>query len=578
MRRTLSALLVHKKLPWLLAALAVALTAPSLAVGLQLDDYLHEQLILQGNLAAVLMRLFLFWYNDPATTTGWMELGILPWWTLPQSYLAFWRPLAALTHWLDYQLWPDLPWLMHLHNLLWFGALIFATTSLYRHLFGEISVARQTPLLAAGLAALLYAVDEAHGFPAGWIANRNAIMSALFGVLTLLAYHRWRRAGWRPGLWLAPPLLALGLLSAEAAAATAGYLLAYALFLDASRWRWPALLPAFFALLLWRLVYRGLGYGVWGSAYADPLQNPLYYLQVALERGPLLLAGQLTPLPAEIYNFLYPPFSTVYWWLAVAGMTIIGPAVWSLRRDPLARFFAAGMLLSLLPACGAPPANRLLFFAGLGAMGLVAQVVTRPWESKSRFNRAVTGLLLIFHLVLAPLLLPLNALGALLFSRVEPAASQLTSDPSLARQTLVIVNAPSSFYSALLPFVRRRNHQPAPARVRLLSASLYPVELRRLDARSLAVRPTGGYVLGLEAVFRGRSHDLALGQQVVLPGITAQVTQLTADGRPAEVNFMFDTPLEAGSLRWLLWQNGRFEPITLPAVGERLRLAPALGP
>lgn len=73
MRRTLSALLVHKKLPWLLAALAVALTAPSLAVGLQLDDYLHEQLILQGNLAAVLMRLFLFWDNDPAAITRWLD-------------------------------------------------------------------------------------------------------------------------------------------------------------------------------------------------------------------------------------------------------------------------------------------------------------------------------------------------------------------------------------------------------------------------------------------------------------------------------------------------------------------------
>lgn len=40
------------------------------------------------------------------------------------------------------------------------------------------------------------------------------------------------------------------------------------------RQRWPALLPTFSALLLWRRVYRGLGYGARGSAYADPCKIP----------------------------------------------------------------------------------------------------------------------------------------------------------------------------------------------------------------------------------------------------------------------------------------------------------------
>lgn len=66
----------------------------------------------------------------------------------------------------------------------------------------------------------------------------------------------------------------------------------------------------------------------------------------------------------------------------------------------------------------------------------------------------------------------------------------------------------------------------------LLPALLYPVEVRRLDARMLAVRPSGSYVLGLEAVFEGRTNNLALGQQVELPGVTAQVSQLAPDGRP----------------------------------------------
>jgi len=49
------------------------------------------------------------------------------------------------------------PAVMHAHSLMWFGLLVVAVTLLYRRLMGLT--------LAAGLAALLYAVDDAHGMP-----------------------------------------------------------------------------------------------------------------------------------------------------------------------------------------------------------------------------------------------------------------------------------------------------------------------------------------------------------------------------------------------------------------------------
>jgi len=45
----------------------------------------------------------------------------------------------------------------------------------------------------AGLAALLYTIDDAHSMVAGWVANRNASLMLLFGVLALMAHVRWRR-------------------------------------------------------------------------------------------------------------------------------------------------------------------------------------------------------------------------------------------------------------------------------------------------------------------------------------------------------------------------------------------------
>ena len=124
---------------------------------------------------------------------------------------------------LDFLLWPELPALMHLHSLLWLALLAWAATLLYRETLGAT--------WAAGLAALLYAVDDAHAAPAAYIANRNALVATAFGVLCLLCFARWRRQGWRPGAVLSPALLALALAAGEIALATAAYLGSYALLL-----------------------------------------------------------------------------------------------------------------------------------------------------------------------------------------------------------------------------------------------------------------------------------------------------------------------------------------------------------
>jgi len=59
-----------------------------------------------------------------------------------------------------------------------------------------------------------------------------------------------------------------------------------------------------------------------------------------------------------------------------------------------------------------------------------------------------------------------------------------------------------------------------------------------------------------------------------LTGMTVEVTELIADGRPAEAAFRFDTPLEDRSLRWLEWIEGRFRPWSPPPIGETVELRP----
>ena len=69
--------------------------------------------------------------------------------------------------------------------------------------------------------------------------------------------------------------------------------------------------------------------------------------------------------------------------------------------------------------------------------------------------------------------------------------------------------------------------------------------------------------------------------------MTARVTALTADGRPAVATFRFDEPLESPSFVWLCFRGISFEPFVLPAVGQETELRfdlwavispPGLGP
>jgi hypothetical protein len=235
---------------------------------------------------------------------------------------------------------------MHVQSLLWFAGAIAAAALFYRRLL--------VPAWVAGLAALLFAVDDAHGMPAVWLANRNANIGVLFGLIALIAHDRWRRDGWRPGALIAPLALLLGLLAGEIALAAGGYLLAYALFLDTDNWRGrlASLVPGGLVGSLWWVTYRVMGYGASGSGvYIDPGASPGEFVHAVIDRAPMLFAG-LWGIPSGLGHFLSQSAAHVLWLVAVGLIVAVTFLLLPiLRRDRAARFFALGMVLSLVPAC-----------------------------------------------------------------------------------------------------------------------------------------------------------------------------------------------------------------------------------
>jgi hypothetical protein len=582
-RSRLRTVVRHRHFPLVVALLAVVVTLPSLQAGLLVDDYHHKLLFTHADSPVRLLDspldLFRFFDGDPERLQQLKDLGVLPWWTADNAKAAFWRPLTSLTHWLDYALWPNMPALMHAHSILWYGVLALLATLLYRRVACTVGV--------AAVAALLFVFDDAHGTPVGFLANRNAIIAATFGVLTLIAHDRYRRGRSRLALFGALVALAASLFSAEAGVATAAYLVSYSLFIDRGAWqhRLGSILPYLTIIIAWRLLWNKLGYGIANiGVYIDPLGEPWRYLAAVKDRAPILLLAQLLGPPADITMFLEPAGTRLLWAGALAFLACLAMVlVPLLRHDRVARFWALGTLLSILPICATFPSDRLLVFTSLGAMGLVAQFLAAAFGSaRHRLGRrpwrigavTVASLFVLVHAVIAPPALMFRAACPMVPKPLTERMLIGPLDEAVATQDLIVVNPPLVFVTSTSMLIRADEQMPSPRCLRLLGSSLFqPVRITRPDINTLIVRPHYGYYAWvLDALFRHPKRAFHSGDRVELSGMTIDIRETTSAGRPLEVAFIFPVALEDPSLRWMQYGSGGFVPFTPPAIGQTVVL------
>jgi hypothetical protein len=164
----------------------------------------------------------------------------------------------------------------------------------------------------------------------------------------------------------------------------------------------------------------------------------------------------------------------------------------------------------------------------------------------------------------------------------------------VAGQTLVLLNAPCTFFPLLLRRQRAYEGQPVPQRLRTLVPGLHPLEIERTDARTLVVTAREG-LFGPLGEFRTQTSeppgwlspahvaqrlnqfsravwDYRAGSSLALSDLSIRMRQTTADGYPRAVEFEFDEPLESARLRFLLWTKRGYTRFALPAPGQRIAL------
>lgn len=569
----------------LILCLGVALVIPSVGARLVLDDHLQSVMRMKVSPVAGIPHapLDLFSFARPGTLNDTlMSRGmLLPWWTDRALRIAFFRPLASLTHVLDGYLWPDSPRWMYVHGLVWYAGLLAAVSTVYRRLL--------RPPWLANLALLLYAVDDTHGATVSWIANRNAIVASLFGMLTLLAHDHWRRGNQPRRAWLAASVFVLALLAGEMALGACAYLGAYALFVDRAsrRSRLMSVLPYFGLVIAWRIGYQALGYGASGSGlYLDPGREPLAFLGRLPTAFALLMQGQFGLFSADLWLWSPPEDAPLLVGAGLATCGLVGLLLFPLlRHDREARFWTASLVGSLIPCASSIPGDRLLLLPGVAAMALLARLFSvfaerlPPLPVRGAWRTVVAlPLLALFvrRVVFASLLLPLRAHSMDVVGQVaDVGADAVPAAAEVAGQTLVVVNPPASLLASYVGLTLATRRAPIPRHVRWLATASSEITLTRLSAHVLRVHPRGGFLESRpDLLYRSSGHGLRIGDRIAFDDVTAVVVSLTSAGTPADVDFQFIEPLESPRYIWRRWEGNTCVPYRPPAIGERAVLPP----
>ncbi len=563
---------------WLAPLLGVIVALNTLRISLFMDDHIHLA-ILERKVPSVTnpLDLFTFANGDPEVTQTRVQLGPFPWWTKPDVKLSFFRPLSSALVWFDLQVFGRHFLLWHLHSLAWYAALIAVVGLVLRRLC-EHSV--------AALAQFLFAIDGGHWTPVGWLANRNALVAATFGLIAVWCHLRVQQRQWKPGLYLGPVAFALALLSGEVALGAAAMLGACELVGTDKPWRERAraLAPFVVVGLGWAAVYRTMGFGAYASGiYIDPGRSTLDFLLNAGPRWLAMTAGLLFKVPTDA--FLLHPLARYV--LAVLGVLAVAffraqyRALSSFGERATQRSFAVvslGAALAMIPPLATFPADRLNLIPSIGGAAFVSTVLHRLWGMPGWKERLTRRLLVFAHglVALAPWVVNPN----FVHTRVEAMerATRAPEVPAEDMQKRVVMVATADFpFAFSLPLIRISQGFEWPQSYWFLSIAPYPHRWTRVSLDAFDLEVLGGTMLEtvFEQMVRSPNFPVHVGETFDLDGAVVTVLEMR-DGRPSKIRFAMTAPVS--EFTFVEWTGRVVKPLALPPLGKTLDLPEGPGP
>ncbi len=551
----------------LLAVLLVVLRLPTLDTGLHMDDVAQRAMV-EGAypVPRAPWDLYTFSTGDPAEVRTLMSAGALPWWSDPQLRLSALRPLASVLVWLDVAVLDARG--AHLHSLLWWLAMLAALGWALAPVLGG---------RWAWLAVAVYGFDDAHVMPLVWLANRAAIVSGVFGWLTLGLYVRKR-----PWPWLAASSAAC-MAAGEYGLSALAYVVVYAAVVDRRPWkeRAAALAPVLVPVAVYLVLHRAGGYGArYSGEYLDPASEPIAFAGALLERAPRLLIDMGTGSPLRLLAEWSVP---AVWGTAALVLGGLWAAVRWLHPEQraTARWAILGALVAVVPVCASFLSERLTVLASVGVHVLSAGVIVAAIEGIA--GRRWTLATLVPTVAALPILFghgfvasqtskaktdwvrDFNAAGLDLAERMP------VDDARAAEERWVLLAAGDPMMLVYPPHLRAMGGHRRPRRWTVLCIASGTVSMKRVSARAIEITAASGWLqTPLEWFFR--RADRPLPEVVEIDGLQAEVVAREGDV-PTTMRFTFDRPLQDPGLRVMsVGMRGVFR-YPLAGVGATMPLA-----
>jgi hypothetical protein len=303
---------------------------------------------------------------------------------------------------------------------------------------------------------------------------------------------------------------------------------------------------------------------VGSAAYVDPLSAE--FVLALAERLPVLLMVQFLHFPGELWGLAESgarQLVTGFGWLYTLGLVALFLPL--LKTDRVARVWALGMLLALVPTCAVMPMDRVLVWVGVGAFGLISRLPL-VFDKLSWMRRLKLAALLKLHASGAALMLPLRIVGATLLASF---IRQPVEDVEFAEDDVVVFLTGNDLSSVYLTGWRASEGLPGPARVTQLGSATFGATIERTDAYTLLVSTPPLMTKPMENVTRN------------IPFVVGEVTRtrdfeatiLAVEGGPTELRFVFDQPIE--HYRLMAFDAGERVDVTLD-VGESISFAPGV--
>ncbi len=584
-----------------------AIVLPVVAVGLLLvatavfepvrDDYFHRQL-LTADMSAPHAAQSLFSFSRSLDDFATLKRdGYVPWWVSDQLQLNFWRPLAALTHWIDYQLWPDSWVAMHLQNIFWFMVSCLLFGLLVDQLGGRG--------LVLWLAMLIYAFDPNHFVAIGWIANRNILIATCFGLAALLALQRWNQSSRLFFLLLTALLYACALLAAEGGVATLGLLMVFLLVFQTQpiSARFAVLAILMGVTVVWRVVYETLDYGAKSTAmYLDPIGQFPEFLAQLWVNGSTLLFEQISRVPTYAMS-LSPSVLTVQVWINITVLMLLVLLLLPLlKRQKLALFGLLGGTIAVIPMCAsAITGGRLLIIPGVGLSLFMAVWYGAVLSGTGVFAKHKMHLFLLKAVTFISV--GVVALTTVLGWYYKAEASLVRSYGSLpphinilsddrAHKNLLLINPPVFFDLMYLPLMADYFGLSQPEKILSLVPGRTSFQIQVVGDSTLLVSNASGLLVNstapwyqthqapLHRAFLYRRADSFFGSAAMTVNTsfttslaTIVIEEVNAEQDPTRIKVLLNVPLT--DPHWVVlywdWQAGQFKPVV--AMPPQLEIA-----